>query len=82
MPKKYTDSYKLKRRKSAYKSQSFKKDALTEHISKRNRIINKRKHSGHWEPDLIESAGDGGYIISFIERQTRFTLTKYIDNKT
>ncbi len=82
LPKKYTDSYKLKKRKSAYKSQSFKKDELTSHISKRNRIINKRKHSGHWELDLIESAGDGGYIISFIERQTRFTLTKYIDNKT
>ncbi len=82
LPKKYTDSYKLKRRKSTYKSQSFKKDELTEHISKRNRIIDKRKHSGHWELDLIESPGNGGYIISFIERQTRFTLTKYIDNKT
>lgn len=81
-PKKYTDSYKLKKRKSATKSQSLKKDELTLHISKRCNSINKRKCSGHWELDLIESASNGGYIISFIERQTRFTLTKYIDNKT
>ncbi len=82
LPKKYTNSYKLKKRKSAHKSQSFKKDELTSHISKRNNNINKRKRSGHWELDLIESNSNGGYIISFIERQTRFTLTKYIDNKT
>ncbi|WOO89034.1 hypothetical protein R2F61_09230 [Mollicutes bacterium LVI A0078] len=34
------------------------------------------------ELDLIDSAGNGGYIISFIERVTRFTVTKYIDRKT
>lgn len=44
--------------------------------------MSKRLKSGHWELDLIESRGSGGYIISFIECIARFTVTNYIDHKT
>ena len=80
IPKNYR--LKLKKRKSGSRPQSHLKKANTKHISQRPNYINTRRHFGHWELDLIESAGDGGYIITFIERMSRFTKTKYIDKKT
>lgn len=79
IPKNYR--LKLKKRKSASRKQSYLKDANTKHISSRSHFINTKRRFGHWELDLIESASDGGYIISFIERMSKFSLTKYIDSK-
>ena len=72
---------KLKKWKQASRIQSRGKSIKTLSIDVRPHYINSKKHFGHWELDLIESAGTGGYIIGLRERQTRFTLTKYIPNK-
>ena len=79
LPKNYR--LKLKKKKAAKKSQSFAKDANTKSIDQRPNYINNNKYFGHWELDLIDSAGNGGYIISFKERLTRYTLTCYIPTK-
>ncbi len=80
--KAYKSAYKLKRTKRKGKSQSHMRDNNTKNIHERPNFISHRKQLGHWELDLVESAGNGGYIISFIERTTRFTVTKYIEKKT
>lgn len=82
LPKSYINAYKLKRNNRKGKSQSIARDDNTLTIHNRPSSISTRKKFGHWELDLIESAGNGGYIISFIERSTRFTITKYISHKT
>lgn len=78
-PKNYR--LKLNKRKVATRVQSKLKEVNTKHISQRPRYVTNHKHFGHWELDLIESAGGGGYIISFIECMTEFAITQYIDTK-
>lgn len=82
LSKAYKNAFKLKQSNYTGRSNSKECDEHTKTIHERSTTINKRTKFGHWELDLIESAGDGGYIISLIERVTRFTLTKYIENKT
>lgn len=82
LSKAYKNAFKLKQTYHRGKSNSKECEENTKTIHERANKINKRLKFGHWELDLIESAGDGGYIISLIERISRFTLTKYIENKT
>ncbi len=82
IPQVYRSAFKLKKTNNKGKSQYHERDANTKSIHKRPIDITNRLSYGHWELDLIDSAGNGGYIISFIERVTRFTVTKYIDRKT
>lgn len=77
----YKSAFKLKQTNNKGKSQSHDRDVNTKSIHERPLRITNRLSQGHWELDLIESAGNGGYIISFIERITRFAVTKYIDRK-
>lgn len=82
LKKAYKDAFKLKQTHHAGKSTSKECEKNTKSIHQRPLVISSRQKFGHWELDLIESSGEGGYIISLIERVSRFTLTKYIDNKT
>lgn len=79
IPKHYR--LKLKKKKTSSRVQSHLKAINTKHISQRPSYITNHRHFGHWELDLIESAGDGGYIISFIECMSKFAQTKYIPSK-
>ena len=80
IPKNYR--LKLRKKKHAKREQSKAKKENTKTIHQRPKYIGEKKHFGHWELDLIESAGDGGYIISFVEIVSRFALTHYIEHKT
>lgn len=82
LSKVYKHAFKLKQTNKRIHSNSKECDENTKSIHERPNWVTKRTQFGHWELDLIESAGEGGYIISLIERVSRFTLTKYIENKT
>lgn len=81
VPKSYRSAFDLSKNTDGTRSQSNKKSELCKTIHERPDYINSRTKPGHWELDLIESAGKGGYIISFTERMSRFAITKYIDTK-
>lgn len=80
IPKTYR--LKLRKRKQSKKEQSKAKTANTKTIHQRPSYIGEKRRLGHWELDLIESAGVGGYIISFVEIVSKFAITHYIENKT
>ena len=75
--------YRLKIKKRANRRNSKIKNKLLfcSTIHERPKKININKTCGHWEIDLIESAGKGGYIITFVERLTRYFIAEYIDSK-
>lgn len=72
---------KLKKRDNKRNSPIKNKILYCKTIHERPEYITKNHSFGHWEIDLIESAGNGGYIITFVERLTRFIETQYIDTK-
>ncbi|MBL0701748.1 MAG: IS30 family transposase [Spiroplasma sp.] len=76
-------NYRLKLKKRANQRNTKIKNKLLycNTIHERPIKINMNKSYGHWEIDLIESAGNGGYIITFVERLTRFFITEYIASK-
>lgn len=43
--------------------------------------LNRTRH-GHWEGDTIEGAGKSGYIVSLVDRKSRFTLLAKAKNKS
>jgi IS30 family transposase len=43
--------------------------------------INRTRH-GHWEGDTVEGAGKSAYIVSLVDRKSRFTLLGKAKNKT
>ena len=50
-------------------------------ISERPEIINNRERYGDWEADLIEGAKHSGYLLSLIERKSRFGILRKLENK-
>ncbi|MGL5020885.1 MAG: IS30 family transposase, partial [Mycoplasmatales bacterium] len=79
IPKRYR--LKLKKRSQAKNSPVKNKELFCHSVHERPEKINSRRHFGCWELDLVESAGNGGYLISFVERVTDFTITQYIPTK-
>jgi IS30 family transposase len=43
-------------------------------IDERPPEVDTRSTVGHWEGDLIQGAGKSGYLVTLVERRTRFTL--------
>lgn len=79
VPKKYR--LKIKKRANSRNSPVKNKLLYCNSIHERPIKINDNKSYGHWEIDLIDSAGKGGYIITFVERLSRYVITQYIETK-
>ena len=50
-------------------------------ISKRPKSVLNRKRVGHWEGDLINGQTGTGYVLTLVERMTRWTLKCWIPSK-
>lgn len=63
-------------------------DAGCEHIpnrvdiEQRPRIVNSRRRIGDWEADLVCGSYHQGYLVTLVERKTRFTLIGHVQHKT
>ena len=51
-------------------------------IEKRPKTVEGRKSIGHWEGDTVLGSPGTGGIVTLVERRSRYTLAKKIDNKT
>jgi len=51
-------------------------------ISERPLIVNEKIRMGDWEADTIIGACHRGVIVSIVERYSKFTLLKWVPNKT
>lgn len=72
---------KLRKRDNKLNSTVENKILYCNTIHERPHYIDQNHSLGHGEIDLTESAGNGGYIITFVERITRFIKTQYINTK-
>ena len=50
-------------------------------IQERPEIVDSRDRIGDWEGDLVEGKKGSGYIVTHVDRSSRFLLTHKIDNK-
>ncbi|OHE74306.1 MAG: hypothetical protein A2007_04410 [Verrucomicrobia bacterium GWC2_42_7] len=50
-------------------------------IEKRPASIDLREEFGHWEGDTVELGRGGNYLVTLVERKTRFLLLKAVSNK-
>ena len=51
-------------------------------IEDRPKIVDQRERIGDWEGDTIIGAGRQGAIVTLVERKSRFTLLKQVENRT
>ena len=51
-------------------------------IDERPSIVDTRSRVGDWEIDLVIGKGHSGALVTIVERQTRFTVSARIDNKS
>lgn len=49
-------------------------------ISERPKIVDTRSRIGDWEGDIVH--GQGAYLVTLVDRKTRFTLAKRVFSKT
>jgi len=50
-------------------------------IEQRPKIVAKRSRLGDWESDTIEGKGKRGYLVTHVERKSRYVVAARIDNK-
>jgi IS30 family transposase len=50
-------------------------------ISERPAIVASREHFGDWEGDTIEGKKSTGYIVTHVERKSRYFLAAKLDDK-
>ena len=50
-------------------------------ISERPQVVNDRQRYGDWEADLIEGTKQSGYMLSLIERKSRFGILFKLSSK-
>ena len=50
-------------------------------IDKRPNEVDEKKVVGHWETDLVASASRTGYLVTLVERVTKFSLIGYSQTK-
>lgn len=51
-------------------------------IHERSQAVENRSRVGHWEIDTIIGAGHQGVIASFVERRSRYTIIKKMNDKS
>jgi len=51
-------------------------------IDNRPKIVEKKTQVGHWEGDTVEGAEKKGYILTYVERKTKFTAARRLPNKS
>ena len=72
-------------RKRPYKRQGTeKRGTLTGFtpISERSASAEGREEFGHWEGDTVEGKNHKGYIVTLVERKTRYTFVREVAHKT
>ena len=50
-------------------------------IDKRPQVVEHRSRLGDWESDTMEGKGKSGYLVTHVERKSRFVVAARIDNK-
>lgn len=50
-------------------------------IDKRPKVVEKRSRLGDWESDTMEGKGKSGYLVTHVERKSRFVVAARIDDK-
>ena len=43
--------------------------------------LSSRAEFGHWEGDTVELVRGQSYLVTMVERKTRFTLVEHVPNK-
>lgn len=51
-------------------------------IDERPPIVDRKHRRGDWEGDTIEGAGKQGYVVTFVERKTKYLVAYKIEHKT
>jgi IS30 family transposase len=51
-------------------------------IDKRPEIVDSKTQAGHWEGDTVEGGDKKGYILTYVERKTKYTLARRLANKS
>jgi IS30 family transposase len=51
-------------------------------IDQRPKNIENRKRTGDWEADLVSGAHHKGFLVTLVDRKTRFTLIGHVKHKT
>jgi IS30 family transposase len=78
----------LRRKGKAYQSRSKDKQAgrgfIKNRISidERPEVVDDRSRIGDWEIDLVIGKGHSGALVTIVERQTSFTVSARIDDKS
>ena len=55
--------------------------SFTKDLSKTKPSINSRAEFGHWEGDTVEIKRGSKYLVTLVERKTRFLMTALVTNK-
>jgi IS30 family transposase len=50
-------------------------------IDKRPAVVDENSEIGHWEIDTVQGAQKKGYLVTIVERKTKFSLIGFSDNK-
>ena len=51
-------------------------------IDKRPKFIEKRNRMGDWEADLVSGVHHKGFLVTLVDRKSRFTLIGHVSHKT
>ena len=67
-------------RGSKYAGRGYIKNRIS--IDERPKIVEKKARIGDWEIDLVIGKGHSGALVTVVERKTKFTVSKRINDKT
>lgn len=51
-------------------------------IEKRPKIVEQKKRFGDWEADLVNGSHHRGYLVTLVERKSKFTIIGHVKQKT
>ena len=51
-------------------------------IEKRPKIVETKRRFGDWEADLVSGAHHRGFLVTLVERKSKFTLIGHVERKT
>jgi len=72
---------KKRKKRSAHKDNRGKIPGRV-FIDERPKIVEKKTRVGDWEGDTVEGGGKKGYILTYVDRKTKFLIARKIANKT
>ena len=82
------DLYKNLRQSKKRRKRPTKRASLKETLSNRKSIetrpavVDQKIRFGDWEGDLIVGRGQSGYLMTLVDRKSKFTLIEYSSDKT